>query len=1644
MQKDGDLVLYNYDDRSIWASGTAGSGAVSCYMQGDGNLVLSDSVGNAIWETGTSGHTGATLVLQDDRNLVISYKKGKVLWDTKTNIYTIDQLNETNPILLLPLRIETRFANSGAELWVRIFPDEIAIHNHEHNLTGSEAEAGKYYWKTLWKNRTLTDYDVIKKKNWGQIVNHFGANRAKWIIQQTKPAKLIREDDFTKIKIENDLSPDSMILKIHAWSEAASCRVMPDFLKLQLYIGEKIVYEKQGNPIPDPLPMGPDPKAFSSLSNPDLDWTNTPIEWLENFNKAVELGMGFKVPLDKNTITDYIDTTGFSRLVVSGVRTDSFSRTDPSVLGATALNMLLENHLYGLKGLAILSQGTPTNNTEAGRSGLNEQKVFSEELYQQELQDPYSANSIDDRTDGHRLVDALSIDQDILRTIENACNTDALEAIAMNKALYPATLGFYLEHLLHPLFSDKDLKQLHDFVCSYVTGRGPLSAFRIGDQPYGILPSSDFKMWKWVPDKQFATLYQNLTLILKELDSEFETQSKKIATLSQQGKPHEILDEILGLYPNSEIFLQRVGYSEDFLRNYLGQLPGTAYRNPLIIDLLGKIRANINASSPLFPLMNILLLKINKTLNASPEGILQLSKIIFEQEITKLDGKHLVDLLPASDTGKLSLPEWMQSPMGKPSPNYIQWLRSEYIREGGIYKKYFYNMSGSGTGTDSTPPTTFEEEVNPPLLYLLLRHSLLLELFKSAFQWLKDNKLIPSDINLFSNGQPLNPNFIAGKEFFNFFNDDITPFDLLQINNYSILKNKISFLGSDETLAHYLLTPSTQPERIKELFANLQVLEDLTTARLERTFIEHLDCLTYRLDAWQTGLFYQKLETNRKAGSKGICLGAFGWLENVKAKLPQTYRNTADLPAELRPANGLPVIDATDIGGYIQAPSIGQAKTSALLRNGYLNYYDPLKTGLMAVNLTSERVRKALHLFEGVQKGQQIEVLLGYRFERSLHDYMLDQYIQNFRTAFPFNAKTIPNPDGSSGPENPENTNARNPSYRLTLLNGKAIVDTINAVGYPIDNLRIDDKDKIEKCVDDLFDCVDAMKDLLVAESVYQLTKGSMDRAGAILKSIGELKPPPVFEFMNTPRTAQHLLTNRACLLFDGTLHPWRIWQGIEMTPRAHMEPSLNKWIGEIIGQPDTIECFVAYTNTVDPLKSENHVVQIKDLGLQPLDLIYLIGKNLNSDDSELSQRIGYFYKRKYKVSDDIPLQIDYGRASSGKISFSELFPLLSRMKDLITNAKPLDAADFDLKSYTGKINPNNINLADLEQRKKQVVTPLKAALKILKQSGKNPEALRKALITCANLGIPNAFPVSVFGEEEKKTKVLKEQALSIYSTGLPLLNLIDTQPDPAKNSLGTNEKAKQLIEKLQLLFGRSFKVLPRFHFTSQNSDEEVDRAKTILTAYEKESDIFKFINAKSPTRSRESQLQQWLNGISHVRPRMENFEMVRTLFNAFQDDELDLHIFQLPYEDGDSWLGLEFPEMQMSRKAKVSMLVHYKNLSSASWKTDNFCGLLLDEWVEEIPGKEETTGITFQYDQPNSQPPQTLLLAISPEDGGKWSWNKLTDILNDTLNRAKKRGVDTTLIGKTDWASILPAVISEFSDTNANVSLFFRDHIKT
>ncbi len=180
--------------------------------------------------------------------------------------------------------------------------------------------------------------------------------------------------------------------------------------------------------------------------------------------------------------------------------------------------------------------------------------------------------------------------------------------------------------------------------------------------------------------------------------------------------------------------------------------------------------------------------------------------------------------------------------------------------------------------------------------------------------------------------------------------------------------------------------------------------------------------------------------------------------------------------------------------------------------------------------------------------------------------------------------------------------------------------------------------------------------------------------------------------------------------------------------------------------------------------------------------------------------------------------------------------------------------------------------------------------------------------------------------------------------------------------------------------------------------------------------------------------VDEWLHGASCVRSRVHDFEVVRAMADAARDVPLALAPLQLPFRTGDSWLGAQYPDTMEVVHDTVSMVQHLPQGFNAAGAQ---CGLLVDEWIESIPNRQEVTGLTFNFDAPNSTAPQALLLAVTPEETGSWNWDALVDTVLDTFRRARMRAIEPDALGDVPGiGTLLPAVIAEFGTSAASVSL--------
>lgn len=86
MQGDGNLVIYrNSNGAALWSSRTDRSCTNQACMQRDGNFVTYDCQNKATWHSRTMNNEGSSIVMQGDGNLVIyAWNSGRAIWASRT------------------------------------------------------------------------------------------------------------------------------------------------------------------------------------------------------------------------------------------------------------------------------------------------------------------------------------------------------------------------------------------------------------------------------------------------------------------------------------------------------------------------------------------------------------------------------------------------------------------------------------------------------------------------------------------------------------------------------------------------------------------------------------------------------------------------------------------------------------------------------------------------------------------------------------------------------------------------------------------------------------------------------------------------------------------------------------------------------------------------------------------------------------------------------------------------------------------------------------------------------------------------------------------------------------------------------------------------------------------------------------------------------------------------------------------------------------------------------------------------------------------------------------------------------------------------------------------------------------------------
>ncbi|MCC7208562.1 MAG: hypothetical protein IT323_14740, partial [Anaerolineae bacterium] len=1104
------------------------------------------------------------------------------------------RLDDANPILLLPVRLETRFmpAANGTELWVRIFPDDVAIDSHQPGLTPDEIVAGKSYWEQFWR---AGDDGARQRGAWRVLVNRCGRHRAAWIARSLTPAN---PGDRPAAPVPDDqpLSPPPAFPEPPPspalWSRAPHSRVMPDRFVILTYQGGVANPPVLGAPIPDPLIVGPDPLA----AQPSLEQlgdklvVDASFAWLTDFEAAVKIGMGLKIPL-----TPAQARAGFDRVLCLGIRFADDARE-----GAATLESLLDAHHYA-SGFALVPQGTPTNNTEDAPSGVAREDADADTSFDVEqgapLFTPLPAND-PARSDGQRLAEALGVRPDVLQHIQHSNREDGREARAMNTALFPATLGYFMEEMMHPVFDLDAIRKTRAFFIEFVSARGALPAIRIGKQPYGVLPTTAFSRLN-VRGLMRDAFPVQLQAVLRRMEQTWNDLKAQVKHAGSGGDPEETFLNILGLQPATAELHKRGALDDDVAWNYaiflgLGANSTHWWEN---LKLLGEL----------------LVSSLGYDFAETPK----IFKMSFLENHRVLDGPW-VDDAPLAE-------EKPVRPLPAQALNYIGWLAQAKLDD----------VRDQRLGLDAEG-----KPIPPPraLLYLLLRHALLLEYWDTSMKFYVRENVVP----LAARREVTTINLQGARE--------STRWDYLDAALPQVTGNrKMSEFLDLSTLA---FVDQVEVQELREVGDALRLLANLPTARLERLLAEHLALVSYRLDAWQMGLLNLRMRamgmaapptlTHAAAAASartGTYLGMYGWLENLRPAAPRQRVPRREIPEGFDEPGAPPLVYAPDNAGHVHMPSIAHAGTAAVLLNAHLTHAGPDNNRPFSVNLSSERTRRALWFFEGILNGQDLGALLGYQFERGLHErhpgLELDQFILPIRQKYPI--AVDPKKDTPPGASS-EAIAARD------VLDGEALLRKGGAYPYQVAGLppaASPEGRAIQNEVERLGDSLDAVGDLALSEGVFQVLRGNFDRGGAILEGInrGAFFQEP--EVVRTPRSGTGL-THRLAIAFDMNSPAANPWPAVPMTPRALAEPRLNHWIGVLLGAPEDIRCLARFRSNPDDPFSLPRELSLADLAVQPLDVMYLSLSDLADEGTELEKRLAFVLRAREGLHTQVELRLDF------------------------------------------------------------------------------------------------------------------------------------------------------------------------------------------------------------------------------------------------------------------------------------------------------------------------------------------------------------------------------------------------------------------
>ena len=848
--------------------------------------------------------------------------------------------------------------------------------------------------------------------------------------------------------------------------------------------------------------------------------------------------------------------------------------------------------------------------------------------------------------------------------------------------------------------------------------------------------------------------------------------------------------------------------------------------------------------------------------------------------------------------------------------------------------------------------------------------------------------------------------------------------DFLSILNKDVTAEKIIAF-----LKRFVKIPSKLQSFIEAGFVKAIMSENWSDEEAKNRIIEFFDLFAYRLDAWMMGLLSNKLRERIKNGQHRIALGSYGWVFNLKDPSCEHKENKKK----------------QESGEYILAPSVNQAITGAILRSAYNNSRINGKNDqTFSVNLSSERVRNAIRIIEGVQNGLAIGTILGTDLERLMHDEYnksgqdLNEGIYKLRNKYPM-------VESKNKAQN--KTQDKIKDNDITVVNGAKLLEDYRNAGSNFNFVKELDKEldvfsnnkstkeqalwELIKRIDDEYD---ALTDVVLSEGVYKLTQGQSEAVDALMQSLDTGKNIPMPQVAEIPISSAQV---------DGSLVvalPLEV-ETNSNSLLAKTEPKVDQWINNTLGTSKLMMSFRAG----DSFSTKS----MQDLGISASEMVYL--------SANKSSFLRYLELKNW-LEGGIYESFTKDIEPDGCTTYDELELMLDNTRGLLTGARIL--RNDDLVKETGLSDGAEYDTFTLAKRYNEVSKYVKKLInnisKLLEQQ-KNPEeegydttainddTMKKALqfaTQCFSIGQTTAVDTvceellvgknTLYIDSTAFLKTVKAQHTFFEKMETINENLNEALDEAAKIVDNATEKTYQTYtDAIQKLLVSNMLIVPSF--------KPSDSVPINLLKEQKSPDYFK--NVSNLT------VDENIQSLSKVSPQMMRFHQLRLFqkWNAVvSKDKNEKPTTIIPMQipvigDKPVWLGTEVENEDYVNDAFTYMVAQPENFPlTDKYGETCFAGFVLDHWIERIPYREQTAGLAFNFDQPDAEAPQALLLAISDKyhiKNGRynsytkilhnyWSEDMLIRTLRSAMHLVKCRSVEPDDLKEYAWtAGLFPLI---------------------